>query len=81
MTPGVKSEFSKDEIDDEKELDAKSTTMYRAATARGNFLSQDRFDIKFAVKELSRKMAKPNQRDWRKLIRLAKYLIGRERDT
>ena len=79
MTPGVTNANAKDEEEDDVELDAKHTTMYRAAAARGNFLSQDRFDTKFAVKELSRRMAKPRNKDWRKLIRLAKYLIGRER--
>ena len=55
------------------------TTKYRALTARGNYLGQDRSDIRFAVKELSRRMAKPRRRDWRRLIRLGKYLVGKER--
>ena len=65
-TPGVSNDNSKDEEEDDDELDDKASAMYRAAIARGNFLSQDRFDIKHAVKELSRRMAKPRNRDWRK---------------
>ena len=42
-------------------------------------MGQDRSDIRFAVKELSRRVAKPRRRDWRRLIRLGKYLVGKER--
>ena len=60
-------------------MDPIYTTKYRALTARGNYLGQDRSDIRFAVKELSRRMAKPRRRDWRRLVRLGKYLVGKER--
>ncbi len=46
---------------------------------RGIYLSQDRSDIQYAVKELSRKMSKPNRADVEKLKHLDRYLIGRER--
>ena len=36
-------------------------------------------DIKFAVKELSRSMAKPTKLDWEAMIRFAKYLKGKEK--
>ncbi len=42
-------------------------------------MSQDRSDIQYAVKELSRKMSKPNRADVEKLKHLARYLKGRER--
>ena len=35
--------------------------MYRAVTARALYLSQDRSDIQYAVKELSRNMSAPNR--------------------
>ena len=41
------------------ELAQKESTRFRRIVARGNYLSQDRSDIRFAVKELSRHMAKP----------------------
>ncbi len=47
--------------------------------ARANYLSQDRTDIRFAVKELSRHMSKPRKQDQQALCRLAKYLKGKER--
>ena len=60
-------------------MDPVYTTKYRALTARGNYLGQDRSDIRFAVRELSHRMAKPRRRDWRRLVRLRKYLVGKER--
>ena len=42
-------------------------------------MCQDRSDIQFAVKELSRSMSKPTQHDWTKLKRLGRYLIDKPR--
>ena len=78
-TPGSKADNEKDEENDAVDLEPKFASMYRAITARANYLSQDRSDIKFAVKELSRHMARPCRRHWRKIIRLGKYLIGKQR--
>ena len=61
------------------ELDDRNATKYRAIVARGNYLSQDRSDIQFATKELSRAMARPTNGDWKKLKRLGRYLKGRPR--
>ena len=46
-----------------KNLCSKDATMYRALTARASYLSQDRSDIKFAVKELASGMAKPTTKN------------------
>ena len=54
-------------------------TKYRALAARAMFLAQDRTDIGFAVKELSRKMSKPRGMDTKDLKSLGRYLIGRGR--
>ena len=51
-------------------LSDQMATIYRAVTARGIYLSQDRSDIQQAVKELSRSMAMPIQSDWERLKRL-----------
>ena len=48
-----------DKADDEEQLSAAEATRYRANVARGNFMSQDRSDIQYAVKELSRSMSAP----------------------
>jgi hypothetical protein len=47
--------------------------------ARGNYLAQDRCDIQYAVKELSRGMQNPTKGHVRALQRLGRYLIGRTR--
>ncbi len=60
-------------------LEPRAATMYRAIVARGNYLSQDRSDIKYAVKELSRGMSQPMDGDLNRLKRLGKYLVGHPR--
>jgi hypothetical protein len=64
---------------DEEELESEQATQYRAMTARCNYLSQDRSDIQYAVKELCRSMSKPTVEDWAKLKHLAKYLKDKTR--
>ena len=53
--------------------------MYCAMTARANYLAQDRTEIRFAVKELSRRMANPRVKDINAMKRLARYLVGAPR--
>ena len=55
--------------------------MYKALVARANYLAQDRSDIVFAVKELSRSMSAPTIGDMKALKRLSRYLLGRERES
>ena len=47
--------------------------------ARANYLSSDRGDVQFAVKELCRGMSKPTKAEIKKIRRLARYLIGKPR--
>ena len=61
------------------ELCPEDATTYRGHVARANFLSADRPDIGYAVKELSRGMSKPNASDWNNLVHLARYLKGSPR--
>ena len=56
-------------------------TTYRALATRSMFLAHDRTDIGFAVKELSRRMSAPREVDWKRLKRLGRYLIGKERSV
>ena len=58
---------------------SEQATQYRAMVARCNYLSQDRSDIQFAVKELCRSMSRPTVEDWTKLKHLAKYLKNKTR--
>ena len=54
-------------------------TRFRAVAARGNYLGQDRMDMQFAAKEISRFMSKPEEQDWRSAKRLARYLKDNKR--
>ena len=54
-------------------------TCYRALVARANFLSADRPDVSYAVKELCRAMSSPAITDWNALKRLGRYLLGKPR--
>ena len=75
-TPGVKPSG---QGEDEGPLSESDKSQYRALVARANYLSQDRGDIQFAVKELSRKMSCPSNLEWIALKRLGRYLIGKPR--
>ena len=73
-SPGVKEK----EID-ETPIDSGRARVYRGLSARGNYMTQDRSDCQFAVKELVRSMATPTETDWARLKRVGRYLCGRER--
>ena len=61
------------------ELDSKTATLYRAVVARANYLSQDRSDIRYAVKELCRSMSSPREGDLQRLKKLGRYLVSHPR--
>ena len=75
--PGAQGEALEGE--DQAFLDGDTQRVYRSVVARGNFLAQDRADIRYTVKELCRRMAAPRQFDWRRLKKLCRYLRGRPR--
>ena len=60
-------------------MNSHSATRYRRAAARVNYLAQDRPDLSFAAKEVSRGMANPDQLDERRLKRVLRYLRGTPR--
>ena len=47
---------------------------FRSLAARCNYLSLDRLDLQYAVKEICREMAKPTKGSWAKLQRIAQLL-------
>ena len=57
-------------------LTREEATMFRALSARANFLSQDKPDINFSTKELCREFSQPNQKSYMRLKRLIRYLVG-----
>ena len=70
-TPGTKAE---EQEGDEANLGESEATSYRRATATLNYLSQDRPDIAYAVKECARGMARPTAGDSARLKRILRYL-------
>ena len=69
-TPGVRTDE-----EDGKELDAES----RSWTMRASYLSQDKCEVQFAVKELARRMQQPNTKNMHALKRLVRFLKGSPR--
>ena len=67
VTPGVKT---KTDADNDEPLSPAHDSRYRQLVARANFLSIDRPDLHFAVKELARDMPKPTMASWTALTRL-----------
>ena len=60
-------------------LSATDATTYRAISARGNYLAQDRPDGSFSSKELCREFSQPNGQSWIKLKMLGRYYKGHPR--
>ena len=56
------------------ELDAEGGACYRSWTMRPSYLSQDRCELQFAVKELARRMQQPNTKNMQALKRLLRFL-------
>ena len=75
-TPGSNTEVS---IDDAKELEGEEATRYRAIAARCNYLSIDRPDLQFSVKELCRDMSRPTDQSWARLRRVGQFIKSRPR--
>ena len=76
-TPGTSEEKAKIENDEElPSLNGSEAKRYRAAAARLNYLAQDRPDLAFAAKEVSRAMSSPNSGDEMRLKRVIRYIQG-----
>ena len=78
-TPGVEDGTTTGEEEDEQPLPGELASVYRAISARASYVSQDRSDIQYAVKELCRRMSAPTNGDLKKLKRLGRYLVGKPR--
>ena len=62
-------------------LGDKEVIRYRALVARCNYLSPDRFDIAYIVKDLVKATSTPRKGDLQRLKRLARYLKGKPRSV
>ena len=65
--------------EDDEALGPAEARRYRAITARLNYMSPDRVDIQFAVKEAARAMSQPRKSSWSLLSKIGRYLVGRPR--
>ena len=65
--------------DESKKLEPEHATNYRGIVARLNFLGQDRSQIQYAIKELSKDMADPSEDDWGRMKKLVRFLKGQPR--
>lgn len=52
---------------------------FRSIVASVNYMATDQPDLQYACKEACREMSAPTDASWRKLKRIARYLVGRER--
>ncbi len=76
VVPGEKRESEVNEEDDE-ELNQEEAREFRRVAARGVYINQDRSDIAFSVKEISRGMSKPIREHQKMLKKLGRYLINK----
>ena len=64
---------------DDEELDGELGRNFRGVAARLNYLAQDSPDLQYPTKEVCRGMSKPTVGDWRRMKKLARFLINRKR--
>ena len=73
------SEVAIDGDEFDEDLNAAEARLYRGVAARLNYMSPDRPDIGYAVKEAARSMSAPKASDLRRLRKIGKYLLGQPR--
>ena len=52
---------------------------YRGVAARLNFMSLDCPDLQFPIKEAQKDMGNPKRGLWKRITKVARYLIGRSK--
>ena len=60
-------------------MEKDEATAFRGVAARANFLGLDYPDLQFPVKQMSREMAKPMVGSWKRMKKIARYLVNRKR--
>jgi hypothetical protein len=84
VCPGKKEEVPVDDVNEEldeaiedlEKLEGALISQYRGLAATLNYLAQDRFDVQFTGKELSREMSSPTKSSMARAKRAARYLLG-----
>ena len=69
-TPGTKEEAESSG----EPMEGSEAARFRRGAAKVNYLAQDRADLAYASKEVSRHMARPEKGDERKLLRIVSYI-------
>jgi hypothetical protein len=64
---------------DDEVLDRGEAKLFRGMAARLNFLSLDCPNLQFAVKQCSKEMSRPVRGSWKRLKKVARYLVGVEK--
>ena len=64
---GAKAVKKSERVSGTGDLNPTEATIFRALSARANYLAQDRPDLAFSTKELCREFAVPNQASYQKL--------------
>ena len=78
-SPGIDQPEPEAGDDNDDELSPADASTYRRIAARCNYLSADRPELQFSVKECCREMSKPTKSSWEKLVRIGRYLKGQPR--
>ena len=78
VSPGVDG-ADEDDLEDDEEITGADLTRFRGVAARCNYLSFDRPDLQFAIKEVCRDMSKPTTGSLRRLRRIGCYLKNHKR--
>ena len=76
-TPGVKASIAELEVDEP--IHDQRAHVYRAAVARGNYMSMDRPENQYSNKECCRSMSAPTEVNMKALKRLGIFIIGQPR--
>ena len=76
-TPGVKAQAA--EIETDEPVDEHKGRVFKAATARSNYMGDDRPECKFATKECCRHMASPTVVAHGALKRIGRFVEGHRR--
>ena len=71
-TPSLPSSM----VVDDSPLEGEAVSTYRRAVGIALYLCPDRWDIQRDVQLLSRKLKEPTQHEWKRLVRVVRYLKG-----
>ena len=78
-TAGVKLQSEEEAELSQRLLSPADTTSFRSCVMRAAYMSSERPDCQYCVKELAREMSSPTEASMRRLRRLGRYLISHRR--